>query len=105
GTLINLNVFYDVLPSCPDVEEWQVVITKRNNDPYELDELIIRVALKRGADPIKVEEKIKEEIHNRLEIVPRVEIWSKSSKLFKEMGGAIKAKRILDIRDQYKPRM
>ena len=103
GTLINLNVFYDVMPSISGVEEWQVVITKRNNDPYELDELVVRVALKRGTDPIKVEEMIKDEVESRLEIVPRVEIWKKSSKLFAEMGGAIKANRIIDIRDQFKP--
>lgn len=45
GTLVNLNIFKDELENDPRVEEWQLVIKKRNDDPYEVDELHLNLTL------------------------------------------------------------
>lgn len=46
GELVNLNNFFPLLSGVKEIEEWQVSIQKRNNDPYEIDEIIIEVAPK-----------------------------------------------------------
>lgn len=46
GELVNLNHFYPLLSARTDIEEWQVEIRKRNNDPYDIDEIVLTVAPK-----------------------------------------------------------
>lgn len=50
GELVNLNNFYPLLSGTKELEEWQVSIKKRNNDPYEVDEIVVTVALKPNID-------------------------------------------------------
>ncbi len=45
GTLVNLNALKNELESHELIEEWQLVIRKRGNDPFDIDELILNVAL------------------------------------------------------------
>ena len=39
GTLVDLNAFVSILGDFADVDEWQAEIRKRNNDPYDLDDV------------------------------------------------------------------
>ena len=41
GSLINLNHFEGILNSFADIDEWQVEISKKNDDPFDVDELSI----------------------------------------------------------------
>jgi hypothetical protein len=43
-----LNNFFPLMMSHPQVVEWQVEIRKRNNDPFELDEIYLYVAPEEG---------------------------------------------------------
>jgi phenylacetate-coenzyme A ligase PaaK-like adenylate-forming protein len=45
GTLVNLNIFKEELESEQRIEEWQLIIKKRNDDPFDVDELYLNVAL------------------------------------------------------------
>jgi len=49
GTMVNLADFAQVLSGMPEIDEWQVEILKRNDDPMELDELRIYVAAHNGS--------------------------------------------------------
>jgi phenylacetate-coenzyme A ligase PaaK-like adenylate-forming protein len=51
GELVNLNNFYPLLSGMKELEEWQVVIRKKHNDPFEVDEIILLVALVSGTPP------------------------------------------------------
>lgn len=74
GELINLNDFYPLLSGLHEIEEWQVEIVKKDNDPYGLDQLIIHIAPKEKVEfsdiATKIDRLIREEtgvsaqIHN-----------------------------------------
>jgi len=98
GNLVNLYNFHEILPSMDAIDEWQVVIAKRNNDPYEVDELTINIAPKRGSNVPELTKAIIEKVHSVMEIRPKIEIFPSCDVLFNNMGGLIKPKRILDQR-------
>ncbi len=48
GMLINPTVLLDTLRTVPDVDEFQVVLTKQDlQDPFSMDEMVVRVASER----------------------------------------------------------
>jgi len=98
GTLINLNNFFEIL-NIKEIEEWQVEIKKKNNDPYELDELIIYIAPKKSIDFIKLKSKLKNILKDQLEITPQI-IKMDLNKLLNKLGmeTELKEKRIVDNR-------
>ena len=50
GTLVNLNNLTALLNEFDQLHEWQVEIRKKDNDPFEVDELIVYACLKKGHD-------------------------------------------------------
>ncbi len=101
GTLVNLNLFKDELEKDPRVEEWQLVIKKRNDDPHDLDELFLNLALSEGcADGPRAAA----EIERRLFQVTEVTLNAVRVLPLKEMldllgmETQVKEKRIVDLR-------
>lgn len=99
GEFINLNNFYPVLSGIRELEEWQIEIGKRNNDPYEVDELRLFVALKNSADfdrfvPI-VQKRVEEAVNVSVKVkqLPLAELLVRLG-----METELKEKRILDVR-------
>lgn len=105
GTLVNLNTFKEVLDNDEQIEEWQLVIKKRNDDPFDVDELHLNLALPEGVDSSRgdaVREHIKKKLFestevrlNRVEVLPLQEILSLLG-----METRLKEKRIVDLRDR-----
>ncbi len=50
GTLVNFSHFAEVLNDIPQVDEWQLEIRKHNNDPFEVDEIVVYITPQAGAD-------------------------------------------------------
>jgi phenylacetate-CoA ligase len=98
GNMVNLYNFHEVLPAMDAIQEWQVIIAKRNNDPYEIDELTINVTPRCGTNIPDLTRAIVDKIQSVMEITPKVEIFPSCDVLFESMGGQIKPKRILDSR-------
>tara|TARA_Y100000310_G_scaffold38326_1_gene35926 strand:- start:31 stop:1455 length:1425 start_codon:yes stop_codon:yes gene_type:complete len=98
GTLINLNSFFEILHN-KDIEEWQVEIRKKNNDPYELDELIVYMAPKKNVDFIKLKSRLKKLLKENLEITPEI-VKTDLKDLLQKLGmeTELKEKRIVDNR-------
>ncbi|HEY1074127.1 MAG TPA: AMP-binding protein [Patescibacteria group bacterium] len=44
GELVNLNALHSIMHEIPSIEEWQAEVRKKNDDPYEIDELILNIA-------------------------------------------------------------
>jgi phenylacetate-CoA ligase len=102
GTLVNLNLFKDELEKDSRVEEWQLVIKKRNDDPCDLDELHLNLALAAGSqgDGARVAEdverrlfKVTEVTLNSVKVLPLKEILDLLG-----METQLKEKRIVDLR-------
>jgi len=100
GTLVDLSHMGTVLSSHAEVEEWQVVLTKKNDDPYELDEFEVRVALANDVDAANFQRQIGEELARATEVHPnRVSVHSLPEMLdFLGMETEMKEKRYLDLR-------
>ena len=100
GTLVNLNVFFPLFMGHPKVKEWQLEIRKKNNDPYELDELIIYVAPKAGVNFSTLKKDLNEKIKTQTEIEPNSIIKCTEADLRKRLGieTELKEKRIIDNR-------
>lgn len=99
GELVNLNVFYKVIHEISEIEEWQVEIKKKNNDPFDLDELYIHISVKDGIDPSKVEPRLMQLIIDEANVSPIV-INHSLEEMLQRLGmeKEIKEKRIVDLR-------
>jgi len=91
-------LFFEIL-NTKEIEEWQVEIKKKNNDPYELDELLVYISPKKSIGFIKLKSKLKNLLKEELEITPEI-IKIDLNKLLSKLGmeTELKEKRIVDNR-------
>ena len=103
GTLVNLNLFKEELDNDERVEEWQLVIRKKDDDPYGVDEIHLNLALATqcaGKDQGKISESIGNRLRqatevsmNDIHILPLERILDLLG-----METQLKEKRIVDLR-------
>lgn len=100
GTLVDLSVMGTVLSSLHDVEEWQVVLSKINDDPLELDQLEVRIAPRKHADPDALKRQIATELARATEVAPNSITFHALPEMLEMLGmeSAMKEKRYLDRR-------
>jgi len=100
GTLVDLSALGSLLSDMREVEEWQVVLQKKGDDPHELDELVLRFSLRNGTDPARFEQDVRARVLAGVEVTPnRVEIKSTEEMLaVLGMETEMKEKRFLDRR-------
>jgi hypothetical protein len=100
GTPVDLPVMAETVSSMPEVEEWQVVLKKVNDDPHELDEFVLRVSLRSGTEREAFLKKVREDLLSATEVAPnRIDVVT--TKELVEMLGMeteVKEKRFLDLR-------
>lgn len=100
GSLVNLNDLERLLDNRPEINEWQIEIVKKNDDPYEVDELVLNVCLSRNVDTDDFSRLLNEEVFyrsdvsfNKIHYVSHQEICDKI-----EIESAVKARKIIDKR-------
>ena len=100
GALVNLNDFWAILEAEREIEEWQVELRKKNNDPYEVDELAIYLSMRPDVDAEALKERIKNKIYTATEVTPNEIIVLPRKEMLErvEMEISHKAKRIVDLR-------
>ncbi len=100
GTLVNLSHFAEVLNDIPQVNEWQLEIRKHNNDPFEVDEMVVYLTPQAGADKPKLSQLIKDKLTGATEVSPNEIKFIPLDEMVKrlELETANKEKRILDSR-------
>jgi len=100
GTLVNFNNFTYVLSDLEAVTEWQIEIRKKDNDPFEVDELVIYVCVKNGTNCVQLEEEIRKKISLATEISPNAVVFLPIEEIVKrlELETASKERRIIDSR-------
>ncbi len=88
-----------------EVIEWQLVVQKHNDDPDDLDELVLYIALHPGVDTEGVKRQISSRLLAAIEIVPnRIEVLP-LAQLEVNLGldTQMKELRIQDLRGHVKP--
>lgn len=100
GALVNLNTFASLLSDIPQIEEWQLEIRKKNNDPYECDEVAVYVTEKAGVNSEDLKQEIVKQMIVATEISPNEVCFIKLDEMVKRLGLETenKEKRILDKR-------
>lgn len=100
GTLVNLEDAAMLLGAMPEVEEWQIELRKKDDDPHEVDEMVVHLSVKSGCSEEVAAGHVQELFKTRLEISPnQIEFLGLESMLRKiGMETEMKEKRFLDAR-------
>ena len=100
GTTVNLNILEHFLDDEENIDGWQIEIRKKNDDLYEVDELLLYVSLLRDVDKESFREHLNQEVlsasevsFNKIIFVSKEEIQHRT-----EIESAVKAKKIIDRR-------
>jgi phenylacetate-CoA ligase len=101
GTLVNFLALENVLSSLKEIKEYQAVIKKKDKHYYSLDELLVKISIKKRYEKIKEEviRKVKEIIKDRFEITPKVKIVPFEN-LVNEIFEKLKGSRVVDLRNK-----
>ena len=98
GNLINLNVFDKILSKIKGLEQYRVLITKKDKkDKYSLDEIIIEVGPGKGVNVKALMELIERRIKAFTDITPEL-VRKSPLEIFNECMNKMKGVRIIDQR-------
>jgi len=102
GTLINVEEIGQVVAGNMAIEEWQVEIRKKDNDPHEVDELVIYIAVRAGADVEETKERLRKQVKAATEVTPNeIHVLPIDALLTKVgMEQEMKERRFVDTRTQ-----
>ncbi|HCC33617.1 MAG TPA: phenylacetate--CoA ligase [Clostridiales bacterium] len=100
GTLVNLNNFFPLLMGHPDLLEWQVELRKRNDDPYDLDEIYLRVVPRPEVNVESLKADLRERVLRETEVAPTDILLTAMPEMLSRLGmeTELKEKRIVDNR-------
>ena len=100
GTLLNLEDCAVLLGGMAEVEEWQIELRKKDDDPLEVDEMTIHLALKPGSAPEAAAARVREIFHSRLELTPNHVHFQELESMLRKIGmeTEMKERRFVDCR-------
>ena len=100
GTMVNLEDCAQVLGSIPEVEEWQVELRKKDDDPLEVDELVVHLAVRDPSQREAASRKVTEGFRGQLEVQPNRVTFEDLDSMLQRIGmeTEMKERRFLDAR-------
>jgi phenylacetate-coenzyme A ligase PaaK-like adenylate-forming protein len=100
GTLVDQSNMGTVLSEMPGVEEWQIVLSKKNDDPLELDQLEVKIAPRDGVNVEELKKRIASELVRATEVAPNTISIHTLAEMLDSLGmeTAMKEKRYVDRR-------
>ena len=100
GTLVDFNQLEHVLDDAPNVGAWQLEIRKFNDDPLELDELVLHVHKLNGVDDERISRELNNRFLERTEIRPNRIIFHDVEEMRQLLGVGtqLKEQKVLDRR-------
>jgi phenylacetate-coenzyme A ligase PaaK-like adenylate-forming protein len=100
GTLVDLNQLEHLLDDAAHVGAWQVELRKVNDDPLELDEIILHVQKSNGTDEGKLAHELSDRCFARLELHPSRILFHDATEMrrLQGVGVVLKEQRLVDHR-------
>jgi len=100
GTLVDFNQLEHVLDDAPNIGGWQLEIRKFNDDPMELDELILHVHGLNGVSEERVARELNNRFLERTEIRPNRIVFHGIEELRRMLGVGtlLKEQKVVDRR-------
>ncbi len=105
GTLVDFNELEHVLDDVPNIGAWQVELRKVNDDPLDLDELILHVQRINGTDEMRLRHDLGERCLTHLEIHPNRILFHSAEEIrqLQGVGKLLKEEKLADHRPLAKP--
>ncbi len=106
GTLVDFNEIEHVLDDVEGVGTWQIELRKINDDPMELDTVLLRATLAAGANPDSVRKVLEKRLVQTAELRPNLIEFCSEKEMgeLQGLGKALKEERIVDHRTKARPR-
>jgi len=106
GTLVDFNQLEHVLDDAPNIGTWQLEIRKRNDDPLDLDELILHVEKTSNVDETRITRELNNRFVERTEIRPNRIVFHNAEQLrdLQGVGKQLKEQKIIDNRPKIQER-
>lgn len=100
GTLVDFNELEHLLDDEPSVGTWQLEIRKANDDPLDLDELVVHVTILGNASEGAVRRRIEQRFVQSTEIRPNQIVFhgARQMRLRQGVGENLKEERLVDHR-------
>jgi len=100
GTLVDFNELEHVLDDAAHIGAWQVELRKRNDDPMELDEVILHVQKINGTDEALITRDLRERCIAHLEIQPNRILFHTADEIqrLQGVGTQLKEQKLVDHR-------
>ncbi len=100
GTLVDFNQLEHVLDDVPDIGAWQVELRKFQDDPLELDELILHVQKINGTDEAQISRELRQRCIAHLEIQPNQILFHTAEEIqqLQGVGTLLKEQKLVDHR-------
>ncbi len=100
GTLVDLNCLDNIFAQIAAVDEWQVEIKKKNDDQFDVDEIIIYACARSHTNQDQAESELRKKFLLTTELTPNAFHWISRPEMVKrlELETANKEKRIVDKR-------
>jgi phenylacetate-CoA ligase len=104
GTLVDFNELEHILDDAPHIGAWQVELRKINDDPLELDEIILHVSKANGADEAQLRRDLSERCHQHIDIRPNRILFydAEAMRQLQGVGTQLKEQRLVDHRPKPK---
>ncbi len=100
GSLVNFSNFSSCLTEFKEIDEWQVELCKKDNDPFEVDELIVYLTCQNNVNQSTLTKAVTQRLLNMTEVSPNQVLYIPMEEMVKrlELETANKEKRIIDNR-------
>ena len=100
GALVNLNNITATLSEFKEIEEWQLEICKKDNDPFEVDEMVLYINPHDGVNQSALANAVKGRLAATTEVTPNTVHFISLEEMVKRLGLETenKEKRIIDRR-------
>jgi len=100
GSLVNINDLEYLLDNRSEINEWQIEIVKKDNDPYEVDELILYVCPFGEINKEEFAHRLNDDVLSATDVTFNRIIFVSADEIHRriEIDSAVKAKKIVDKR-------
>lgn len=105
GTLVNFNELENLLDNLERVGSWQIELRKRNDDPLEVDEIVVHVAPRGRVSRPALARLIEDRFRETTELAPnRIEFHTAEElRRLHGVGRALKEEKLVDRREIERP--
>jgi phenylacetate-coenzyme A ligase PaaK-like adenylate-forming protein len=105
GTLVDFNELEHVLDNFDEIGTWQMELRKANDDPLELDELILHVEKLNGGNETRLRHDLNERIASVIEMHPNRIVFQSAEEMreLQGVGQQLKEQRLVDHRPKPDP--